>query len=75
VPIIFFFYLVEVPAWVFLGVWLFLQFFNGAFALVVDSREFAGIAWWAHVGGFIGGMVLLWLFRIGLPRDRRELHG
>ena len=43
---------------IFLGFWLFLQFFNAA-----GSGAGAGIAWWAHIGGFIAGFVLVKLNR------------
>jgi len=62
VPIIFFFTLMEVPAYLFLGFWFLLQFFSGTFSLL-SGGQFSGIAWWAHVGGFLGGMVLLHVFK------------
>ena len=49
------------PAVLFLGWWFFLQFFNGAISLSVGERGFGGVAWWAHVGGFVFG-VLVCLF-------------
>jgi membrane associated rhomboid family serine protease len=49
-----------VPAWVMLGYWFFLQVLGGLPAL---ARETGGVAFWAHSGGFVGGMVLIWLFR------------
>lgn len=58
IPIFFIPYFVEIPAFFFLGLWFFLQFLSAA-----GSRgELGGIAWWAHVGGFVFGMVLLKLF-------------
>ena len=45
----------ELPAMVFLGFWFLLQFFNGAFSLAEPAQHFSGIAWWAHVGGFLFG--------------------
>lgn len=66
VPIFFFFTLIEVPAFVFLGFWFVMQFFSGAFALA--GGNFSGIAWWAHIGGFVAGILLLFLFR----RERRS---
>lgn len=47
----------DLPAVVFLGWWLLLQFFNGALSLGA-GQGFGGVAWWAHVGGFIFGMVM-----------------
>jgi len=70
IPIFFFFTLMEVPAYVFLGFWFILQFFSGTFALMDTTERVGGIAWWAHIGGFIGGIVLLQVFQ-ALPRSKR----
>jgi membrane associated rhomboid family serine protease len=70
VPIFFFIQIIEVPAYVFLGIWFLLQFVSGAGSLLNRTAEVGGIAWWAHAGGFIGGIILLLLFRIGLPNRR-----
>lgn len=43
----------ELPAVLFLGWWFFIQFFNGALSLSGGERGLGGIAWWAHVGGFV----------------------
>ena len=51
--------LVTWPAAFVLGIWFVLQFFSGAFSLLVTGRGGAGIAWWAHIGGFVfGGLVM-----------------
>ncbi|MCG6908421.1 MAG: rhomboid family intramembrane serine protease [Desulfobacteraceae bacterium] len=55
IPIFFIPYFIEIPAFFFLGVWLFLQFLNAA----GSQAGMTGIAWWAHIGGFIGGMLLV----------------
>jgi membrane associated rhomboid family serine protease len=52
-----------VPAVMFLGVWFFLQFFNGAFSLMARQNEAGGIAWWAHIGGFAFGFGASMFFR------------
>ncbi len=55
---------VEIPAIVFLGAWFLSQFFTGLGS--VDSSPLAaegGVAWWAHVGGFIGGIILVKVFQ------------
>lgn len=59
VPILFFFYLIRLPALIFLGLWFLLQFFNGAVSLTAGDLSMGGTAWWAHVGGFIAGLVLI----------------
>ena len=55
IPIIFIPWFVEIPAFFYLGIWFVLQFINAA----GSSGTGGGIAWWAHIGGFVFGMVLL----------------
>jgi membrane associated rhomboid family serine protease len=55
IPIIIIPWFVEIPAFFFLGIWFLIQLFNAS----AHSGAAGGIAWWAHVGGFVGGMVLL----------------
>ena len=62
---IFFIYLIEVPALVFLGIWFVMQFFSGLFSIGVPSA--GGVAWWAHVGGFATGAILLFPFKRRRP--------
>ena len=66
VPLFFFFPLVEIPAFFFLGFWFLIQFLSGAATLGRTSALTGGVAWWAHIGGFLAGMLLLNLL---LPRD------
>jgi membrane associated rhomboid family serine protease len=59
IPFIFF-----VPAWVEIGLWIILQFINGIASLGVRTMETSGgVAYFAHVGGFIAGLILVWIFR------------
>ncbi len=52
-------WLVEIPAFVFLGLWFLTQLSSGLLALgQLGAVQFSGIAWWAHVGGFLFGLVL-----------------
>lgn len=67
IPIFFWPVFVELPALVFLGLWLLLQLQSGALASARDATA-GGVAWWAHVGGFLAGIPLLWLL---LPRRGR----
>ncbi|MGO0122189.1 rhomboid family intramembrane serine protease [Desulfothermobacter acidiphilus] len=60
VPIFFFITLVELPAVLFLFLWFGLQFLSGVAALKVPGEA---VAWWAHIGGFISGALLVHLFR------------
>lgn len=55
IPILFLPYLIEVPAYFFLGLWFVIQFLSAS----VAPAHGGGIAWWAHIGGFLFGMVLL----------------
>jgi membrane associated rhomboid family serine protease len=69
-PIFFLFYL---PAWVTLGYWFAMQFVSGAatsLASYSDTR--GGVAFWAHVGGFLVGIVLIKIFP---ERPRRYRYG
>ncbi|HSH13581.1 MAG TPA: rhomboid family intramembrane serine protease [Desulfurivibrionaceae bacterium] len=74
VPVLIFFYLVEVPAYLFLGLWILMQVLRGYVEVLPANGELrGGVAWWAHVGGFFSGMVLIWLFaENSFLRRRRE---
>jgi len=56
------------PAVLFLGWWFFLQFFNGALSLGAGAKGFGGVAWWAHVGGFVFGVAVCLLARRSVRR-------
>lgn len=58
IPIIIIPYFLEIPAFFFLGIWFVLQFLSAT----GSSAQASGVAWWAHVGGFILGIVFLKLF-------------
>ena len=69
VPFFYFFWnVIELPAIVFLGIWFLMQFFNGAAAL--GGTGGGGVAYWAHVGGFLAGILLMWLLAAE-PTGRR----
>lgn len=55
IPIIIIPWFVELPAFIFLGIWFFMQMLNAAGSQAGAS----GIAWWAHIGGFVFGIVFL----------------
>ncbi len=61
IPIFFIPYFIELPAVIFLGIWFFSQVSSGLF--VQAGGQGAGVAWWAHAGGFIAGMIMLPVFR------------
>jgi membrane associated rhomboid family serine protease len=65
----FFFVFAWLPAWVVLGYWFLVQFLSGAATSISNaSSTTGGVAVWAHVGGFIAGIMLIKLFP---PRPRR----
>ena len=69
-PIMFLFYL---PAWVTLGYWFAMQFLSGAAtSMAASSDTTGGVAFWAHVGGFVAGIVLI---KILPERPRRYRYG
>jgi membrane associated rhomboid family serine protease len=61
VPLGFFITTVALPAWVMLLYWAFLQFASGVLSSTVESQ--GGVAFWAHVGGFLAGIVLVKVFQ------------
>ena len=63
VPIFFWVDLFEIPAVLYLGFWFLSQLFNGFLALPGGATfQSAGVAWWAHVGGFVSGLLLVRFF-------------
>jgi membrane associated rhomboid family serine protease len=58
------------PAWLILGYWFVLQFLSGAATSLTRQGSSGGIAVWAHVGGFLSGVVLIKLFPRRAPRYR-----
>jgi rhomboid family protein len=59
VPILFIPLFFSIPALVFAGIWFVIQVWQGASELLTPFAGAAGIAWWAHIGGFIAGWLLL----------------
>jgi len=59
IPIFFIPYFIEIPAFIFLGIWFVLQFLQG----MGTHADMSGIAWWAHIGGFIFGILFLKLMQ------------
>lgn len=53
--------IVELPAFLFLIIWFVFQFVSGTSELTAH-HDTGGVAYWAHMGGFVVGIVLLWLF-------------
>lgn len=74
----FFAKLIYVPAGVILGFWILLQFINGS--MMAGRQNMGGVAFWAHVGGFIAGVLLVGLFKrrnvrfFSPPRSHSEMY-
>ncbi|MCS7279237.1 MAG: rhomboid family intramembrane serine protease [Thermodesulfobacteriaceae bacterium] len=67
----------EIPAFLYLGYWFLIQFYSGLFSLVLPE-SFGGIAWFAHIGGFVGGALFYRFFcprRCKFYRDEYSIFG
>lgn len=60
VPILFIFTIVEIPAVIFLVFWFISQVYAGLFAM--QGASASGVAWWAHIGGFVFGVLAVSFF-------------
>ena len=67
IPLGFFYRLVEIPALIVLGLWIVVQVLNGVGTLGV---QVGGVAWFAHIGGFVAGLGMVVL----LSGGRKRLH-
>jgi membrane associated rhomboid family serine protease len=73
VPLIIFFTFWWLPAWIVLGYWFLLQFFSGATTSIAYSNpNSGGVAFWAHVGGFVAGIVLI---KVMPQRSQQRRYG
>ena len=59
IPLGFYMQVIKVPAVFVLGLWIFVQIING----MVSGGQGGGVAWFAHIGGFLAGVVLVGLFK------------
>jgi membrane associated rhomboid family serine protease len=57
VPLLFIPWIVEIPAIIYLVVWFAMQLVSGLASLHGSGADAGGVAWWAHVGGFVAGVV------------------
>lgn len=72
IPIFFFVTIREIPAVIILGLWFILQLLSGVGSLgVQDAQDMGGVAFFAHIGGFVAGMLLVFLFG-GTRQPRRR---
>lgn len=72
VPIVFIPIFFSVPAMVFAGLWFAIQVLQGTGELLSPFAGAAGIAWWAHIGGFLAGLALLPLLEPSSKPGRRR---
>lgn len=63
VPLFFFFAFIRIPAFIFIGLWFIFQLFSGTLSLLIRGAIREGIGWWAHIGGFLSGIGLVFLFK------------
>jgi membrane associated rhomboid family serine protease len=68
----FFIFFIRLPAWLVLGYWFVLQFLSGAAMSIAYTRQTSGgVAVWAHVGGFVTGLLLVKVFPARMRRAVR----
>lgn len=69
-PLVVYWAMAEIPSIVFIPVWVLMQFANGFMSLASASgtQEVAGVAWWAHVGGFLFGAIVGAVWRLSQAR-------
>jgi membrane associated rhomboid family serine protease len=65
IPLLLIFPIIWIPAWIYLGYWFVGQFLSGAASSMTAARD-GGVAFWAHVGGFLSGLAMIKL----LPKRR-----
>jgi membrane associated rhomboid family serine protease len=70
VTVLLWWFVTSVPAFIAIGVWFIFQLINGVGLLGAGSQQGGGVAYAAHIGGFVAGLVLIYVFLIG--RGRRS---
>lgn len=68
-----FYFFISIPALVFLGLWIFQQLVSGIGSLNVEA-EGAGVAWWAHIGGFVFGVLAGYFIKQSYEPHEIEPH-
>ena len=71
VTVILFRFLTDVPAWVAIGIWFAFQLISGL-GMLGEGSQGGGVAYGAHIGGFIAGLVLIKFFDMGHARTRTQ---
>jgi membrane associated rhomboid family serine protease len=62
IPLLIIFFTARISAWVFIGIWFLLNFLSGISSL--GAINTGGVAWWAHVGGFLLGVLIAGIARL-----------
>lgn len=71
IKMLFIFLIIRIPAWIFLGFWIYQQTSYGTQAL--QGGQSGGVAWWAHIGGFAFGVLSGFYYRTMYPKERSEV--
>jgi membrane associated rhomboid family serine protease len=75
VPIFVFFTTMEIPALIILLYWFVLQVFSGVGSIGYSNVSRGGVAWFAHIGGFVAGIILIFVLRAHRRfESRKDLH-
>ncbi len=74
VTAIFLYYIVSIPAIVAIGVWIVFQFFNGFGSIMVSQETVGGVAYGAHIGGFLAGVVFAFVLKSTIKKEREGVH-
>ena len=64
--------IVAMPAIIVIGLWIALQVFSGFGSIAVTDESRGGVAYWAHIGGAVAGLLLVWLFRNRNTKTRAQ---
>jgi membrane associated rhomboid family serine protease len=64
--------IIEMPALIVIGLWIVLQLVSGVGSIAVTDNSSGGVAYWAHVGGAVAGLILVFLFRNRTVQRRAE---
>ena len=72
VPVFVFLTTMEIPAYVILAYWFVIQFFSGVGSVGHSQVSQGGVAWFAHIGGFVAGMLLILVMK---TRERWRNYG
>jgi membrane associated rhomboid family serine protease len=63
IPLFIIWEIVEIPAVIVLGLWFVIQLFSGVGSLATMDKQGGGVAFWAHIAGFVTGMALIFVFK------------